>query len=117
MRLSLKQRVFLAQIAAVPLYQGRRSSLYWQHAIAIESFFYEREYLAWVRRIDDRGLIRIEQDFFFYLTPEGEKATAKDALCRCNEHLSNKPHACPDKEHPNRTCDCCEKCTRGCATA
>lgn len=77
MRISAKQRQFLEAIRDMPQYRpGVPLGLCWTNIPGSVWFSFRTESAVqrWIQSMRDRGLIRIENQHFYYLTEAGMKA-------------------------------------------
>lgn len=82
MRLSAKQRDLLETVASLPEYmKGHPASLYFGNVPEHIWFTFKSENAvrSWLGNLVARGLLRLENDFFYHITPEGREAV-KSAL-------------------------------------
>lgn len=80
-RLSEKQRDLLQTVADLPPYMpGQPSSLYWGNIPEHIWFTFRSENAVrkWMANLVARGFLRLENDFFYYITAEGREAIGQN---------------------------------------
>lgn len=68
MKISAKQKSLLTEISE-KYYEDKPSCLYLPHWSRYESFYSESAFKRYIRNMEERGLIRIENYSFAYLGP------------------------------------------------